>query len=59
MKLEDWEVVIRGGNPQLLRDLSQRHSGDKGYFRLWGGVNDYLDCYDDNFSFNSESTRLL
>lgn len=53
MGLGDWEITISGGNTQLLRDLSQRSSGNKGYFRIWGGINDYLDCYDDNFSFTS------
>lgn len=54
MELGDWEVVISGGNSQILRTISEQVPFcSKGYFRIWGGINDYLECYDDNFSFNS------
>lgn len=54
MELGDWEVAISGGNSQILRNISdQVPFCSKGYFRIWGGVNEYLDCYDDYFNFNS------
>lgn len=47
----DWEVML-DGNAQELRNIAiYQKSND--YFRVWGGVDDWLDCPNDHFSFNS------
>lgn len=47
-----WEAQITGGVPMRLHQLAHRNDAS-GHFWIWGGVNDHLDCRDDNFSFNS------
>lgn len=50
-KQSDWEVLLNG-NPQELRQLSTwGHNID--YFRIWGGVDHWLDCPNDDFRVNS------
>ncbi|AVI82393.1 hypothetical protein YA0016_20815 [Pseudomonas syringae] len=47
----DWEVLLNG-DPQEIRQLcTWGHSIN--YFRLWGGVDDWNDCPNDDFRFNS------
>lgn len=47
-----WEAQLAGGTPMDLHQLA-RSNDNSGHFWIWGGVNDYLDCRDDNFSFSS------
>ncbi|MFR0675504.1 hypothetical protein ACLUUI_16150 [Enterobacterales bacterium AW_CKDN230030176-1A_HGKHYDSX7] len=47
-----WEAHLTGGNPAVLHQLVNRNVGS-GHFWLWGGINDHLDCRDNNFSFSS------
>lgn len=50
-KQSDWEVLLNG-NPQELRQLSTwGYSID--YFRIWGGVDHWHDCPNDDFRANS------
>lgn len=41
-----------GGNPAYLRNLAELGTGTK-YFDIGGGVNDYLDCPNDDFRLSS------
>ena len=41
-----------GGNPAYLRNLAESGTGTK-YFDIVGGVNDYLDCPNDDFRLRS------
>lgn len=41
-----------GGNPAYLRNLAESGTGTK-YFDIVGGVNDYLDCPNDDFRLSS------
>ena len=50
--MSDWEVQIDGGNPMWLHQLAGRNDM-RGHFSLWGGVDDWLDCRNDYFSFSS------
>ena len=47
----DWQVKL-SGNPQDLRHL---HDGPGGadFFRIWGGIDEWHDCPNDEFFFNS------
>lgn len=47
----DFEVML-DGEAQDLRALSGRGVSTE-YFHIWGGVDHYLDCQNDYFSFNS------
>lgn len=48
----NWEVYLTGGNPSVLHQLVNRNVAS-GHFWLWGGINEHLDCRDNNFSFSS------
>lgn len=50
-KQSDWEVLL-DGNPQEIRQLSDYGHGID-FFRIWGGVDHWLDCPNDDFRFNS------
>lgn len=47
----EWEVMLNGDSNDL------RHISEFGistdYFRVWGGIDDWHDCRNDHFSFNS------
>ncbi|WP_232924252.1 hypothetical protein, partial [Pseudomonas syringae] len=47
-----WEVELTSGIPIYLRHLS-RENDNNGHFWVRGGVDDYLDCTNDHFSFSS------
>lgn len=47
-----WEVELTSGIPMYLHQLS-RENDNNGHFWVWGGVDDYLDCKNDHFSFSS------
>ena len=48
----NWEVELTSGIPRYLHQLS-RENDNNGHFWVWGGVDDYLDCTNDHFSFSS------
>lgn len=52
MRGSRWEVILRGGNPSILHQIIN-YSNSLGHFWLWGGIDDYLDCRNDDFRFNS------
>ena len=47
----DWEVRLSGNAPDL-RGLCDR-PGSADFFRIWGGIDHWHDCPNDEFSFNS------
>ncbi|MGK0547887.1 hypothetical protein ACSEE7_20565 [Halomonas cupida] len=50
-KQTDWEIVL-DGDSLLLHNMNDSLSRTD-YFRLYGGINHWLDCQDDNFFFDS------
>lgn len=50
--LHEWEVQLAGGDSMLLHQIA-RHNETTGHFWIWGGIDHYLDCQNDHFSFNS------
>ncbi|QKL09271.1 hypothetical protein GEV41_23795 [Pseudomonas putida] len=47
-----WEVELAGGNPMHLHQLAGQNDAS-GHFWLWGGIDHYRDCKNDDFSFSS------
>jgi hypothetical protein len=47
----DWEVMLNGDAQQLRHITKQPFRQD--YIRVWGGIDDWNDCPNDYFSFNS------
>lgn len=47
----DWEVMLDGDSQGLRSMANYQKSND--YLRVWGGVDHWLDCPNDHFSFNS------
>ncbi|WP_153785419.1 hypothetical protein [Pseudomonas sp. EMN2] len=46
-----WEIRLSGNSPDLRRLCDRPGSAD--FFRIWGGVDEWRDCPNDEFSFNS------
>ena len=47
----NWEVML-DGDPQGLRSMAGYQTSNN-YFRVWGGLDDWNDCLNDHFSFDS------
>jgi hypothetical protein len=49
-KAKTWEFLLEG-NPMLLRNYSTEDTGT--YLNIYGGINDHLDCKNDDFRMTS------